>query len=124
MKTILLAAIIVVLIAGAAVFVLSAGKSNGNDAPIQQVSQTQDRTLSFQNRNYYPQTLTVKAGQPVRITLDASVRGCYRSFTIRALGISKYSSSPADVIEFVPTQPGTYRFACSMGMGTGTIIVE
>ena len=84
---------------------------------------SQKITLSFKN-NYYPNTITVKAGKSVEITLDSSVRGCYRSFNIRSLGISKYSSSPSDIIKFTPNQKGSFEFACGMGMGQGTIIVE
>jgi len=81
-------------------------------------------TLSYKNYNYYPNTITVKAGQPVSITLDNSIGGCYRSFTIRDLGVAKYTQTPSDTIDFTPTKKGTFRFSCSMGMGTGTIIVE
>ena len=81
-------------------------------------------TLSIKNYNYYPNTIKVKAGETVRIRLDESVVGCYRSFTIRDFGISKYLATPNDYVEFTPTEKGTYRFACSMGMGTGTLIVE
>jgi len=80
-------------------------------------------TLSMKG-NYSPNTINVKSGVPVEITLDSSVSGCYRSFNIPELGISKYSSSPSDTITFTPNQKGTFRFQCSMGMGTGTIIVE
>lgn len=84
----------------------------------------QNVVLGFKNYNYYPNTITVKAGQPVRISLDSSVSGCYRSFTIRDFGISKNLRTPNDYVEFTPTKKGTYRFSCSMGMGTGTLVVE
>ena len=58
------------------------------------------------------------------IYIDKSVVGCYRGFTIRELGISKYLPTPDDYVEFTPTEPGTYGFACLMGMGTGTLVVE
>ena len=32
--------------------------------------------------------------------------------------------TPTDYVEFTPTKKGTFGFACSMGMGTGTLIVE
>ena len=80
--------------------------------------------LSIKDYNYYPNTVTVKADKPVRIYLDSSVTGCLRSFTIRDLGIAKNLPTPNDYIEFTATQPGRYKFACSMGMGTGTLIVE
>ena len=81
-------------------------------------------TIGMKNGNYYPNTLTVNAGQPVELALDSSVTGCFRSFTIRELGISKYVKTPADTITFTLPRAGTYAFACSMGMGYGTLIVE
>ena len=84
---------------------------------------SQQITISMKNGNYYPQTINVKAGQSVSISLDSSVVGCYRSFNIKQLGVSKYLKSPSDTVTFTPNK-GTYRFACSMGMGTGTLIVE
>ena len=78
----------------------------------------------MKNYNYYPNTITVKSGQPVELTLDESVRGCLRGFTIKDLGVSKYSKTPEDSIDFTPTEKGTFAFSCSMGMGYGTIIVE
>ena len=80
--------------------------------------------LGFKNGNYYPNTVIVKANQPVEISLDKSVVGCYRSFTLRQMGIAKYLATPSDSVSFTPTQAGTYRFAGSMGMGTGTLVVE
>jgi len=80
--------------------------------------------LSMKNYNYYPNTVKVNVNQPVRIYLDKSVVGCYRSFTIRDFGIAKYLPTENDYVEFTPNKKGTFRFACSMGMGTGTLIVE
>ncbi|MBS3092490.1 cupredoxin domain-containing protein [Candidatus Pacearchaeota archaeon] len=81
-------------------------------------------TLSTKNYNYYPNTITVKEGKPVEITLDKSVTGCLRSFNIKDLGVSKTARTPEDKIIFTPTKKGTFTFACSMGMGYGKIIVE
>ena len=81
-------------------------------------------TLGIKNYNYYPNTVTVKSGKPVRISLDSSVTGCLRSFTLRDFGIAKNLRTPQEYVEFTPTKAGTYKFACSMGMGTGTLIVE
>lgn len=115
---------IVVLIAiiGGFFYFNSSGSVSGN--AVSGSGNAQKIVLSFQNGNYYPNTITVKSGQPVQISLDSSVRGCYRTFTIRQLGIVKNLASPGDYVEFTPSQPGTYRFACGMGMGTGTMIVE
>lgn len=84
----------------------------------------QEVVLGFKNYNYFPNTVTVEVNKPVRIYLDKSVYGCFRSFTIRDFGISKYLQTEKDYVEFTPTKPGSYTFSCSMGMGTGTLIVK
>ena len=86
--------------------------------------QTQKVVLSMKDANYYPQEVYVKAGQPVSISLDSSVTGCLRSFTIKSLGVAKTLRTPSDTVTFTPTKPGTYNFACSMGMAYGKLIVE
>jgi len=86
--------------------------------------EVQKITLGIKNYNYYPNTIKVKAGIPVRINLDESVKGCLRSFTIKDFGIAKNLRTPEDYVEFIPNKKGTFTFACSMGMGTGKIIVE
>ena len=96
---------------------------NDNKDNSQNTENVQKITLGF-NRNYYPNTISVKQGIPVEITLDSSVRGCYRSFNIKSLGVSKSSSSPSDTITFTPSKKGSFEFACGMRMGKGTIIVE
>ena len=86
--------------------------------------ETQRVVLSMKDLNYYPNEIRVKAGQPVSISLDESVTGCLRSFTIKDLGVSKSVRTSQETIDFTPTKKGTYRFACVMGMGYGKIIVE
>lgn len=122
-KTWLYGALVLILIIAGAFFVLKAPeKSNGK--VVESDKSPQEIIISFKNYNYYPNTIKVEAEKPVRIYLDSSVSGCYRGFTIRELGISKYLQTPKDYIEFIPSKKGTYKFACSMGMGTGTLIVE
>ena len=111
-----------------AIIVITGGYYLINKSPTGNiVSDNRDKTeitLSMKNYNYYPNTITVKKGIPVEITLDSSIRGCYRSFLIPSLGVSKRSSSPEDKITFTPQKTGTFRYQCGMGMGTGTIVVE
>ena len=81
--------------------------------------------LGFNNYNYDPGTITVKQGIPVRIVADmGQINGCYRAFAIPQLNIQKVFRSGDNTVEFTPTQKGTYKFSCSMGMGTGTLIVN
>ncbi|HLD18623.1 MAG TPA: cupredoxin domain-containing protein [Candidatus Nanoarchaeia archaeon] len=124
---ILLSIGIILMLAIPLYLVMASNNNEGNAAKINNgggSGDVQKVVIGFKNFNYYPNTITVKAGKPVSISLDPSVTGCYRGFTIRDFGISKYLQTPQDTIMFTPTVPGTYRFSCSMGMGTGTLIVE
>ena len=80
--------------------------------------------MGYKNYNYYPNTIKVKAGEPVSITLDSSVPGCYRSLVIPDFNINEYSSKPSQTIDFTPEKKGTFKFRCGMGMGTGILVVE
>jgi plastocyanin domain-containing protein len=122
--TALIIIMIIVFSIGSFVFSKSEGIQNTNSINNQGNEKTQEVILSIKNYNYYPNTIKVKSGIPVRIFLDESVVGCYRSFTIRDFGIAKYLKTPSDYVEFTPNKKGKFTFACSMGMGTGTIIVE
>src|SRR3989338_2492784 len=85
----------------------------------------QEFTLSLGASNYDPETITVEAGKPVRITADLnSLTGCFRTFLIPDLGIKKQFKAGDDTLEFTPTEKGTFNFRCSMGMGKGTLIVQ
>jgi len=115
-KWFIIIGIAILLIAGFYYYKNLTGNSINNN-------EVQKITLGFKN-NYSPNTIQVKSGIPVELTLDNSVRGCYRSFNIPALGISKNFLSSSDKLEFTPTEKGTFQFRCGMGMGTGTLIVS
>ena len=117
---------IFILIAIAGFLLLKEGTIQENtDIPKNVVQgEVQKVVLGTKDYNYYPNTIKVQEGKPVSITLDKSVTGCLRSFTIKDLGVSKYARTPSETIDFTTTKKGTFRFACSMGMGYGTIIVE
>lgn len=116
--------IVVVLIVGFGIFLIKESSIDGNIVGNSGKGNIQEITLSMKNYNYYPNTVEVNVNQPVRIYLDKTVGGCYRSFVIRDFGISKNLRNLDDYVEFTPNKKGTYRFSCSMGMGTGTLIVK
>src|SRR3989338_3429025 len=108
---------IVALLIGVGTFVYSTSQPNLPDPVGAVVAPVGDGTaqqvvLSEKNYNYYPSTITVKAGQPVSLSLDSSVQGCLRSFTIRELKVAKFMRTPSDTVEFTVPKPGTYSFAC------------
>ncbi len=123
-KTTLYLALTLILIAVAGFFLVGKDNSTGNTTGNAGNGEIQKITIGMKNLNYYPNTITVKANQPVRIFLDSTATGCFRGLTIRDFGIAKYLKTPSDYVEFTPTKKGTFRFACSMGMGTGTLVVE
>lgn len=116
--------LIIIAVVGGFVFAKSKEYSPNNNTVANNGGEVQKVVIGMKNYNYYPNTIKVKAGQPVSITLDESVYGCFRGFVIRDLGVSAISRTPSQTIDFTPKKKGTFRFACSMGMGTGTIIVE
>ena len=123
-KTTMYFTLIVLLILSGAFFMLKENSSTANVATETQNGDFQKVVIGIKDYNYYPNTITVKSGTPVRIYLDKSVTGCLRSFTIRDFGIAKNLKTPSDYVEFTPNKKGSFRFACSMGMGTGTLVVE
>ena len=123
-KTTLYFALIIILVAGAGYFMLKGNLSASNLFGETQNGEFQKVVIGMRNLNYYPNTITVQSGKTVRIYLDETVSGCFRSFTIRDFGVAKYLKTPSEYVEFTPNKKGTFRFACSMGMGTGTLIVN
>ena len=80
-------------------------------------------TLDY--RSYAP--ITVKAGIPVRWTITADSRilnGCNEALVIPEYGIQKGLMPGDNVIEFTPTETGTFPYSCWMGMIRSSITVE
>lgn len=126
-KVVSIAGILLAVIVG---YIILSGSNSGSGSFAQGVADDspqkvtpQKVTIGF-NGDYYPNAIQVKSGRPVEISLDSSVRGCYRSFVIDAFGVSKRSSGPSDTIRFTPDRKGSFEYRCGMGMGRGTIIVE
>jgi len=123
--TVILGIIIIIVIGGYFIFTNTEKEIPVNENNInEETADVQNIVIGFKNYNYYPNQIRVKAGQKISITLDDSVTGCYRAFTIRSLGISEYLISSTDTLELTIKKPGTYKFSCSMGMGYGNLIAE
>ncbi len=80
----------------------------------------QEVSMKVESDGYHPDVITVKAGIPVRWTVDGTnAGGCNTSLVIPSLNISRILESGPNIIEFTPTEPGKILFSCSMGMYRG-----
>lgn len=75
-------------------------------------------------RGYIPDRLEVEVGRPVRwVITSTNSYSCASSLIVPSLKINKRLEAGENIIEFTPTQTGSIRFACSMGMYSGVIEV-
>ncbi len=80
--------------------------------------------LSWGKLNYEPQVIHAEQGKPLTITGDLKrLTGCFRSFQIKELGVTKYFTEGDTNLEFTPEKKGQFGFSCSMGMGSGLLVI-
>ena len=85
----------------------------------------QEVKLSWGKFNYNPSKIIVKKDLPVKIIADTDrLQGCYSSLIIKDFGVSKLFSNKDNIVQFTPTKTGEFHFSCSMGMGSGTLVVK
>lgn len=75
---------------------------------------------------YGYEAITVKAGAPVRWTIQAApgtLNGCNNALVIPAYGIKKKLQIGDNVIEFTPAEAGVFGYSCWMGMIRSSITV-
>jgi len=102
---------------------ISPSDSNVNRAIIEDGIQVINTTLS--SGRY--EAISVKAGIPVKWTITAekgTINGCNNRIFIPEYGIEKKFQLGDNVIEFTPTETGTFTYSCWMGMIRSTITVE
>ncbi len=123
---------VVALVLVAAGFLLnSANGTNTSDGFNQQQNQTfnaasgetQNITIGLGSGGYYnPKEIRVKVGTKLRLTADPNtLTGCMRTVVIQNYGRVTVGGAP---LEFVADKPGTFRMSCTMGMGSGQLVVE
>lgn len=89
-----------------------------------EASKPADVRINVINSGYSPNRLNAPAGQPLRLILTTkNTQSCSRAFVIPSLNIEKVLPATGETIINLPAQKAgsTLRFACSMGMYTGTI---
>ncbi len=83
-------------------------------------------TITIQSLGYNPNSISVKAGAPVKLKLvNVDGTSCVQAFTIPSLGIQKVvpPGSSGEVDFTAPNAPTQIAFMCTMGMFRGVINV-
>lgn len=84
----------------------------------------QEVAMKVTRYGYEPSNLTIKAGIPVRWSIDgAGAQGCTSILVVPSLNIAKPLVSGMNVIEFTAPNRGQLAFSCSMGMVRGSFNV-
>jgi len=75
---------------------------------------------------YAPDTIVVRAGEPVRLSFRREESSpCSEMVVFADLGKSvRLPEGELVPVEFLPREPGTYEFTCQMGMLRGRLVVE
>ncbi|MDO5546190.1 MAG: sulfite exporter TauE/SafE family protein [Eubacteriales bacterium] len=101
----------------------------GNPFSSEEIGVVQDSTIqviqSTLSSGRYP-NITVQAGQPVQWIIDApksSINGCNYRMYVPEYGIMHTFQEGENILEFTPTETGTYAYSCWMGMIRGSITV-
>ena len=93
-------------------------------APMVNANGVQEIFMRVGPTGYEPSVLTVKAGIPVKWTVDGSgARGCTSMLSVPSMNILRPLTAGLQTIEFTPENPGSIAFSCSMGMVRGSITV-
>lgn len=102
----------------------SYGSNSSEAVQAQMQNGVQEVTIQLQSGSYDP--IIVEKGTKVRWTIVAekgSLNGCNNKIIAREFGIEQKLSLGENVIEFVPTEVGTYGYSCWMGMIRSKIYV-
>lgn len=95
---------------------------SGSETTDSNIQPDQNPTITVTSGGYSPNYLKVKAGEPVKLTLQSKAAySCALAFRIPSIGVSQ-TLQPDDQKEVSFTLPkGKTSFSCSMGMYTGVI---
>lgn len=106
-------------------FTTNASSGNAVEDPnVKLVNGVQEVRMTQDSSGYSPNKFTIKKGIPVKwIVTSKDVYTCASSIVSQQLGIRKGLALGENIFEFTPTETGTVRFSCSMGMYTGSFNV-
>lgn len=88
------------------------------------VKAAQKATIVVKN-GFSPSTVTVKAGQPVRLVFDTREKGCIDTVVFDKMHLKKsLKNGTKTVVTFTPKKPGNYTFHCAMNMMKGQVVAK
>ncbi|HLD75859.1 MAG TPA: cupredoxin domain-containing protein [Candidatus Norongarragalinales archaeon] len=86
--------------------------------PAQGGGSVQEYSLTAKQYQFSPSTLTVKKGQPVKITIEST--DVPHGFALPDFGVQKeLNPGSKTVVEFTPDKTGEFTFFCSVFCGSG-----
>lgn len=74
---------------------------------------------------FSPTTFTVKKGMPVEMTMDVQTipAGCMNTMVIPTFNVAHTFTLGKNILQFMPTETGTFPITCSMGTAYGQLTV-
>lgn len=85
----------------------------------------QEIRMEVNSAGFVPNTFTLKKGVPVKWIINGKVlTGCNNAIIVPALGLEFNVKKGEQIIEFTPTEAGTIRWSCWMGMKLGSFVVK
>ena len=99
-------------------------KARGVKAPLTSAGYQEQMVLV--RGGYTPDVIVVERGKPVRLNfVRQESASCSEMVLLPAFNRSaKLPEGETVAVEFFPTEPGEYEFACQMGMFRGKVVVE
>jgi sulfite exporter TauE/SafE/copper chaperone CopZ len=98
--------------------------SDNSDTIAVQKDAYQDIYMTVDSRGFTPSTFTLKKGIPVRWHINGvELNSCNNAIQVPAYNLQFDVRPGQQVIEFTPSQVGTIRWSCWMGMIQGSFIV-
>jgi sulfite exporter TauE/SafE/copper chaperone CopZ len=95
-----------------------------NDPNVKMEKGVQVVRMEQNARGYSPDIFTVKKGIPVKWIIKSVYPSCASSLMVEKLNIRTLLTEKEQEFNFTPKESGEIPFSCSMGMYSGTIIVQ
>jgi len=93
--------------------------------PVNVNNESQEIRMEVNRYGFIPSTFELKKGVPVKWIINGKeLTGCNNAIIVPTLNLEFDVKKGEQIIEFTPTQVGTIRWSCWMGMIKGSFIVK